>query len=173
MTVCYHFLWLTILVFGLVFRDSFARVLHIAAAAQVPVVSMIVMINPQVAEVPFMWRLSYVLLIAVSCLVIARLWRSRWFLTAFATTAFVGMYAGGAIWFRSAVVAVGRPAMMAFSWSVGMLLLAFLISAHKAHWLPRLSLPKWPARSRPQQPALDEPPDAAQELSFDESQGEN
>jgi hypothetical protein len=160
-TVCYHLLWLTVVVFGLVFHDSFAEALRAVGAALTPLASLVVMTSARAAEIPYSWGVLYVVLLAAACLMIARLWRIRWFLYAFAATTAVAIYAGTVLGFRQAVAAFGRPAMTAFAWSMGMLVLAVLVSAHKAHWLPRWpkwALPKRPNGSSPQQPAGGEQP---------------
>jgi hypothetical protein len=51
------------------------------------------------------------------------------------------MYASVVVGFRRAALAIGRDAMTAFVWSLGTLLLACLISAQKARWLPRRIFP--------------------------------
>ena len=156
--LCYHLLWLTIVLLGLFCRDSFANVLRAVGAVQIPVVSLAVMTNAGAAEVPWHWRLGYVVLLAAVGFAIAHLWRSRWYLYAFSATLAIAGYGGVMLGFRQAVESVGRPAISAFAWSVGALLLAFLISAHKAHWLPPRLFPKWSNGngSRPRLP--DDPP---------------
>lgn len=143
MTLCYHLLWLTIVLLGLFCKDSFADVLRAVGAVQMPVASLVVMTNGVSGEVPWSWRFGYVVLMAAICFAIARLWHSRWYLYAFTATLAIAGYGSTMLGFHRAVETVGRPAISAFAWSVGALLLAFLISAHKAHWLPPRLFPKW------------------------------
>lgn len=156
LTICYHFLLLAIVILGFVYHDRFAKVLFIVAAVQMPLASLVVVVSPRAAEVPISWRLLYVVLLAAYCLSIAWKCRNQWYLYAFAATATVAAYAVTVSGFRRAVDAVGRPAMTAFAWSVGALLLAFLISAHKASWLPQRLLPRWNCRKKQEQPAPDD-----------------
>jgi hypothetical protein len=139
----YHFLLLAMLAIGLIFRNEFARFLCGVAAVQVPLVALYATVGSRAAEYPFPWRMGYVMLLAALALAIARLWRNRWFMQAFAVTTAVGGYGIGLWSFRSLVQVVGRPAVSAFYWSAAVLLLAFLISAHKAKWLPKRMLRRW------------------------------
>jgi hypothetical protein len=74
---------------------------------------------------------------------IARFWRNLWFLYGFGGMVGVSAYAGVVSSFHRASALIGRDAMLAFAWSLGTLLLAFLISAQKARWLPRRIWPRW------------------------------
>jgi hypothetical protein len=141
-STCYHFLWLTTLIWGLAFRDRFALILRAVAAVQVPLISFVVLVSHGAADIPVFLRLLYVILLAAGCLAIAVLWRNRWYLFSSAATGAILGYTGVVVVFRQAVSALGRPAMTAFAWSVGMLLLAFLITAHKARWLPKWVFPQ-------------------------------
>lgn len=143
MTISYHALWLAVIVFGLWFRDRFAGVLRIVGALQMPLAAAIVLVGPRSAEVPVSWRLVYVAVLTVSCLIIARRWRSRWYLYAFTSLVAMGCYGAAVLGFRGAVQQLGRTAVTAFAWSAAALLTAFLISAHKAHWLPSRIFPRW------------------------------
>jgi len=143
LTICFNVLWCTLLVLGLAFQDPFARTLRVVGAAMFPVATLFAIAGTQAADIPILWRSSHVVLLAISCLLIARVWRNLWFLYGFGGVAGVATYAGVASSFRRAADIIGRDAMAAFVWSLGMLLLAFLISAQKARWLPRKL---WPWR---------------------------
>lgn len=143
MTISYHALWLGVIVFGLAFRDRFADVLRIVGALQMPLTASIVLIGPRSAEVPISWRLGYVVVLTVACLIIARTWRSRWYLYAFTSLLAMGCYGIAVLGFRGAVRELGRTSVTAFAWSAAALLTAFLISAHKARWLPSRLFPQW------------------------------
>jgi hypothetical protein len=69
--------------------------------------------------------------------------RNLWFLYAFGGMVAVSAYTGAISGFHRAAAIVGRDAMTAFTWSSGTLLLALLISAQKARWLPRRMWPRW------------------------------
>ncbi|NOX56961.1 MAG: hypothetical protein GXP27_21475 [Planctomycetes bacterium] len=145
-SICYHVLWLAVVVLGFVYQDRMAKALLVVGAAQMPLASFVVAASPVAAQIPFAWRLSYVLLLVVCSLAIAKVWRNRWYFYAFGATSAVAFYQVTVLGFRRAVDSVGRPAMTALAWSLGMLLLAFLISAHKARWLPERLFPQWPNR---------------------------
>lgn len=139
----FHILWGTILALGLMFRDEFAAVLRAVSAMVVPVSAFAALTSSTALEIPVAWRLTYIGVLAAASLVIAGIWRTSWFYTAFVGTAAVMMYAGVAITFRWAADQLGRSAVTAFAWSLGMLMLAFLISAHKARWLQSSALASW------------------------------
>jgi hypothetical protein len=132
--ICFHFLWLTALVLGLTFRDVWAWWLRGAAAALFPLATLLAITGGS-SDFSEPLRLSYVVLLAGFCLVVSRRFRS--FLYGFGGMLGVLMYAVGVIGFRLAVEAFGRAAMTAFVWSLGTLLVAFLISVRKARWVPR------------------------------------
>jgi hypothetical protein len=132
--ICFHFLWLTALVLGLTFRDELAWWLRGAAAAMFPLATLLAITGAS-SDFSQALRLAYVVLLAGICLVFSRRYRS--FLYGFGGRVGVMMYAVGAIGFRRAADAFGRAAMTAFVWSLGALLVAFLISVRKARWVPR------------------------------------
>jgi hypothetical protein len=143
LTVCCHVMWAMVIALGLVYRDRFAGALRFIGALQVPVASILVMAAPAAARVPYEWRLAYVLLLTAVCITIAKVWRSRWYLYAFTVQLAIGGYGGVVLGFRSGVSVLGRAAMTAFAWSLAALLIAILISAHKADWLPTRLFPRW------------------------------
>lgn len=136
MTICFHLLWIAIVAFGLAYRDRFAELLRMTGACLMPIASAVAMGGDAAQEVPVAWRVGYVLLLAATCLAIARIWRVRWYLFAFLSLIGIAGYGGTVIGFRGAVTLLGRKAMTSFLWSVAALLTAVLISAHKAGWLP-------------------------------------
>lgn len=156
-TICYHLLWLAVIVLGLVGRDRLAIGLRIVGALLMPLASVVVLASPRAAEVPLVGRLTYVVVLAVACFVIARIWRSRWYLYAFTSLLAIGGYGSAALGFRGATGVLGRSAMTSFAWSVGALLLALLISAHKARWLPPRLFPRWANGHTPDVPPSDSP----------------
>lgn len=169
MLTCYHLLWFAVVAMGLAFRDRFAHILRAVGALQIPLASTALLISDRAAEVPLSWRLLHITLLCVSCLAIARYWRSRWYLYAFAGTLAVGGYGVAVLGFRQAVKSIGLPAMTAFLWSVGALILGVLISAHKADWLPGFPLPHWWNRNKSPEPVFDELPMEADGISPDVS----
>jgi hypothetical protein len=158
-TICYHLLWLAVVVLGLAGRDRLAIWLRIVGALLMPLASVVVLASPRAAEVPLVGRLVYVAALAVTCFVIARVWRSRWYLYAFTSLLAIGGYGSAALGFRGAAGVLGRSAVTSFAWSVGALLLALLISAHKASWLPPRLFPRWANGHPPDVPPTDSPAD--------------
>jgi len=164
-TTCFHLLWFAALVLGLTFQDSFSRVLLCVSALLVPLVSIVIILNERAMEIPIAWRLSYVSSWAIGCLLIARFWAHRWFLYSFAATLSILFYTCATYGFRLATQSLSREAVMAFVWSVGALLIAFLISAHKARWLPEYA---WLSFSKEAQPEEDSSPQLPEESPVDE-----
>ncbi len=164
-TTCFHILWISALVLGLTLNDAFSRVLQFASALLVPLVAVVVILNERAFEIPIAWRLSYVSTWAVGCLLIARLWSNRWFLYSFGATLSILFYACATFGFRVATQSLSREAVTAFVWSVGALLIAFLISAHKARWLPEYA---WLSMRKGTPPEEDSPPPPSDVSPVDE-----
>lgn len=143
MTICCNAAWFAILVLGLTFRDPFARVLRVFGAFMFPAATLLTIAGNPAADIPILWRVSYIVLLAVACLLIARVWRNLWFLYAFGGMVGLPAYVGVVRLFHRAADVIGRDAITAFVWSLGTLLLAFLISARKARWLPQKLWPSW------------------------------
>lgn len=157
-----HGLWLAVVILGLTFHDSFAGILRATGALSAPVAALAVMLMTPIAPVPNSWQLSYVVALTAAWVVILCLTRDRWYFISFALTGGVAGYAGMMLAYHRAADFIGHPAMTSFAWSIGTLLLAFLISAHKAHWLPPHLLPRWANGSSPGQLGSDEPPGVSQ-----------
>lgn len=158
-TVCFHLLWFSALVLGLTMKDDFSRVLQCATALLIPLVSVVVILNERAAEIPLVWRLSYVGSWTAVCLLIARLWSSRWFKYSFAATISILLYTSATFAFRLATHYLSREAVIAFVWSAGALIIAFLISAHKARWLPDYAWMSFGKETPPQEETLPPPPE--------------
>ncbi|MCA9073454.1 MAG: hypothetical protein KDA93_00370 [Planctomycetaceae bacterium] len=138
-----HLFWSAVVVLGFVYRDGWARVLRLVGAAIMPVAGVLAMVAPGVSDIPLNTRLLYLLLLTIVSLLIARRYRSRWYLYAFTALMAVNFYGLATIGFRGTVQALGRTATTAALWSGGTLLTAVLISAHKAGWLPTRLFPHW------------------------------
>jgi hypothetical protein len=138
--ICLHILWLALLLVGLSFVDPFARLLRGVGAALFPAGTFFA-VSESAERIPREWIYSYLACLIVACLAIALWRRSRWFFYGFGGMTAVIIYAGAVTGFRRATGLLGREATTAFTWSLGTLLLAFLISAQKAHWLPRRIFP--------------------------------
>lgn len=164
-TTCFHILWISALVLGLTMNDAFSRVLLGVSALLVPLVSIVIILNERATEIPIVWRLSYVSAWAIGCLLIARFWAHRWFLYSFATTLNILFYACATYGFRLATQSLSREAVTAFVWSVGALLIAFLISAHKARWLPEYA---WLSSRKQTPPEEDSLPPSPERSPVDE-----
>jgi hypothetical protein len=141
--ICGSILWAALGAIGLVFHDRLAHALRILAAGLFPVAALWTIAAEPAASAPLLIRGGYLVLLAIVCLLIARVWRNLWFLYGFGGMIGVSAYAGIVSSFHRAAALVGRDAMLAFAWSLGTLLLAFLISAQKARWLPRRIWPRW------------------------------
>ncbi|QDV19114.1 hypothetical protein Pan153_37770 [Gimesia panareensis] len=158
-TTCFHLLWISALVLGLTLKDDFSRVLQGASALLIPLVALVVIWNDRAVEIPMLWRLSYVAVWAVGSLLIAHFWSSRWFKYSFAATVSILLYTSAAYGFRQVTRTLDRSAVIAFIWSVAALLLAFLISAHKARWLPEFAWFSFGKETQPEEETLPPPPE--------------
>ncbi|MBC7818753.1 MAG: hypothetical protein IAG10_17830 [Planctomycetaceae bacterium] len=143
MTTCYHLLLASSVACGLIFRDKFSTLLRFIGAAWLPLTSLGMMTGYLAGAVPIAWKLLYVAGVASVCFTCAMLCRSKWYLYASTGTTAVLGYGLMMLGFRGAASLIGREAMTALSWSVATLLIGFLISAHKAHWLPHRLFPNW------------------------------
>lgn len=143
MTVCYHALFASVLLLSLFHRDALALLLRHAGAILLTLTAFVALVAPATAEVPLLWRLSYIAgLVGVAC-ACTRISRSRAYWTGCCGTMLALGYGLTMVVFREAASRVGREAITAFSWSCGTLLIGVLISAYKAHWLPPHLWPKW------------------------------
>lgn len=140
--VCAHLLWAAVLIVGIVYRDSFAHFLRAAAAMFIPLASLAAATGAQAGDVLLIWRVLYIAFLAALGLLLGKLTRSYWFYYSFAGTVGGLLYGILVFGFRRAVAVLGFLPVSAFVWSLGALLLAVLISAHKANWLPRQLLPR-------------------------------
>jgi hypothetical protein len=143
MTICYHLAAAAVIVIGLACRDQFSYVLRIIGSTQLPLAALVALVSPTAVEVSQGWRIAYVILLTAGCFAIARIWRSRWYLYASLSLLALGGYGIALVGFHGAASILGRTAIISFGWSVAALLTAFLISAHKALWLPARLLPRW------------------------------
>lgn len=139
----YHLLLVSCVAFGLIFRDKFSTLLRFIGAAWLPLTSLLMMTGQLAGAVPIVWKLSYVAGVTVVCFTCATLCRSKWYLYASTGTTAVLGYGLMMIGFRGAASFIGRTAMTALSWSIAAMLIGFLISAHKANWLPKRLCPNW------------------------------
>ena len=143
MTTCYHLLLASCVALGLIFRDKFSTLLRFSGAAWLPLTSLLMMTGHLAADVPIAWKLLYVSGVTAICFACATLCRSKWYLYGSTGTTAVLGYGLMMLGFRGASSLIGREAMTALSWSIAALLIGFLISAHKAKWLPKRLFPNW------------------------------
>lgn len=158
-TLSYHLFWGAVIAIGLGFHDRLAGLLRITGAVLMPLTALVVMASGRADMVPLTWRIAYVAGLAALALAIFGLFRQRWYLYAFAGIMALGGYGGGMIGYWQGVSVVGRAAMTSILWSVGSLLIALLISARKANWLPPGLAPRWWSGGNPPA-AADSPPSA-------------
>jgi hypothetical protein len=134
-----HVLGTAIVAISLTFKDEFAQVLRWLGAGLLPVAAVAVMTT----DVLPAFQLGYVLAIMLLCYTIAIRWKVRAYLYAFLLLVSLGGYGGAVLGYRAGADYFGQAAASSFAWSVSALLVAFLISAHKASWLPPRLLPRW------------------------------
>ncbi len=135
--VFHHVLWGGVLLVGLVFRDDLARGLRPLGAMGAVFTVVLLERGELLAALPLAGRAVYFVILTATMLLAAKLCRSRSFLTGGVAVATLGGYGAVVVGFRRAVELLGTAAVSAFSWSVAALLVAILISAHKARWLPQ------------------------------------
>lgn len=164
--ICLHLLWIAVLLVGMAFADPFARLLRGVGAALFPAGTFFA-VTESAERMPREWLYSYIACLVIACLAIAVWRRSRWFLYCFGGMTSVILYSGVVAGFRRATGLLGREATTAFVWSLGTLLLAFLISAQKARWLPRRIFPWSPNGNGKGMPLAVEPPKPTNGLSAD------
>lgn len=138
-TLSLHLLGVFIIAFSLALKDGFAHALRWLGAGLIPVAVFATMLT----ELPLSWRLGYVVIVTLACYVIAVHWKSRAYLYAFTLLLSLGGYGGAVLLYRSAAGAIGKAATTSFAWSCAALVIACLISAHKASWLPPRLFPRW------------------------------
>jgi|GEM_PF-743410 len=141
--VCADLLWAAWATIGFAFHDPLALTLRVVGAAMFPVSTLAAMASESGTAMPVWVRALYLIVLAIVCLVVARAWRNLWYLYGFGGMLGVAAYAGAVSGFHKAANLIGRDAMIAFAWSFGALLVALLISAQKASWLPRKMWPRW------------------------------
>jgi hypothetical protein len=141
--ICANLLWAALATIGLVFHDPFALTLRVLAVAMFPVATLFAIAGDPASAMPILVRALYVVLLAIVCLLIAWVRRNLWFLYGFGGLVGASAYTFAVSGFHRAAAVIGREATTAFLWSSGALLLALLISAQKARWLPRRIWPRW------------------------------
>ncbi|MBX3437388.1 MAG: hypothetical protein KF861_07865 [Planctomycetaceae bacterium] len=153
MSISYHLLWGAAIVIGLMGTGRVARGLRFAGALQMPVAALLATVGPGSAEIPVAWSALYVVFLTAACFAIAQAFSSRWYLYAFTSLLAIIAYGVGFAGFRALVREYGGPATTAVLWSVGTLLTAVLISAHKAGWVPQRLFPRGANGHTPPPPA--------------------
>ncbi len=144
MMTCYHLLLASCVALGLTFRDKFSTLLRLIGAVWLPLTSLLMMTGHLAEAVPIAWKLFYVAGVTAICFACAMSCHSKWYLYASTGTTAVLGYGLMMLGFRGAVSLIGRAAMTGLSWSIAAMLIGFLISAHKANWLPKRLFPNWP-----------------------------
>jgi len=143
LVICANLLWAALATIGLAFHDPFALMLRVLAAAMFPAATLFAIAAEPASAMPVLARGLYVVLLALVCVLIAWTRRNLWFLYGFGGMLGASAYTFAVGGFHRAAAVIGREAMTAFLWSSGALLLALLISAQKARWLPRKIWPRW------------------------------
>ncbi len=141
--ICVDLLWAACATIGFAFHDSLAFALRVVGAAMFPVSTLLAIASEPGAAMPLWLRALYLVVLGIVCLLVARAWRNLWYLYGFGGMVGVTAYAGAVGAFHRAANLLGRDAIIAFAWSFGTLLVALLISAQKARWLPRKMWPRW------------------------------
>ncbi len=133
--ICFHMLWFSCLMLGLIFQDTFSKGLRFVTACLLPMIGLFALFSTRAGEIALDWRLIYVTSLAVIWLMIAKIWAEKSYLISGGSTLAIIAYTGMIFLYRSLVTAFGHATVTAFAWSVGALLIGFLISAHKANWI--------------------------------------
>ena len=138
--------WLTALILGSCHRDDLGCFLRFVASTQAILVGYQILTRTLPLELNIGYRLLILVALTGLCLLLAIGLKNRWYLFAFTGNFLLLLYGAVVIGYQQASSQFGATAMLTFSWSLGMLLFAMLISAHKAEWLPRRLIPKnWTA----------------------------
>ncbi len=151
--ICYHLMLAACVLFSVLWHDRLAKRLQRVGALLLPISALAALRESGMLDVSWQWRLSYVLGLVVVSYLCARLGRGRAYWSGLAGTIGVFGYAIAVEGYRHGSWVVGRPAVIAFSWSLGTLILGLLISAYKARWLPPLAWNDWvgfPSRDTPE-----------------------
>lgn len=135
-TISLHVLWGGVMAIGFTTRDRTAAWLRRVGAMMFPLAAVAMLSGPAAVEVPLLWKVMYVGLLAMIAARIAWVMRSRAYHLALISVGAVSAYELAAIGYRGSASLFGRAAMTSFLWSLGLLLVGLLISAHKARWLP-------------------------------------
>jgi hypothetical protein len=134
-TITLHVLWGAILVLGFANSDAVARILRGIGAALFPIAAVVAVAAPATAVVPVVWKVGYVIGLCLVCGGIAWVFRSRPYRFAFAAMGIAAVYEFAAYGYRGSASMFGRAAVTSFVWSLALLLMGLLISAHKAGWI--------------------------------------
>lgn len=138
--------WLTALILGACHRDDLGCFLRFVASTQAILIGYQILTRTMPLELNIGYRLLILVVLTGFCLLLAFVMKNRWYLFAFSGNFLLLLYGAVLIGYQQASSQFGSTALLTFSWSLGMLLFAMLISAHKAEWLPRRFIPKnWTA----------------------------
>lgn len=138
--ICYHVLLAACVALSLYWNDVESRWLKLVGAFGLAAPAYLTLFGSIALQASYELRLAYVASLSTIALGCAFLTTGRAYRNAFAgITAMLG-FVIMVDNYRYAASAIGREAMAAFSWSVGTLVIAFLISAQKAQWLPSFGL---------------------------------
>ena len=149
-----HVLWTALLAVGLIGRDQLATLLVRVMAAMFPLAVLWALEGPARADLPAWWKAAYVSVLAITALIVAFMSARPAFLWSLGGIVATGAFEVAAYGFRGSASLFGKAAMTSFLWSFALLLVAILISAHKARWLTSGPLP-W--RRREDEPLLKRP----------------
>ncbi len=141
-TLSFAAIWGSAIIIGLIHKDKLAGFLRAVAGVQAILVGLYILFVAESPEFLFIYKMSAILILAVCCLIIAYLCRSYWYLLGCFGNIFIFAYGTMMIGYHQASQYYGTTAIASFCWSVGMLIFALLISAHKAHWLPASLVPR-------------------------------
>ncbi len=146
---CFHLMLAACLLISVLWRDGLAKQLQTVGAIMLIAPSIGVIHGTAAVEVRWEWRVAYVMGLAATAFFCARVSHGRKYWVGFVGTIAVLGEAIAVEGYRHASSVVGRNAVAAFSWSMGTLIIGFLISAQKARWIPHLSWIEWFEGLRP------------------------
>jgi hypothetical protein len=160
--VSLHVLWAAIVVIGFTTRDHATRLMQCLGAVLFPLAALAVSASPSADTLPASWKLTYVAILAGVALGIAVLFRSRVYRYAVIAIGVATAFEMATLAYRGSASLFGRAAMTSFLWSLALLLIGLLISAHKARWIPPDLLSVFGRRPEPaSELPQDAPPDDA------------
>ena len=148
--ICHHLVLAICLILSILWHDGISKGLQWVGAVLLLASAFFALHGPTARDITWESRSAYAIGLLGIGYLSARFSGSRMYWASFLGLIGLVGFAVGAEGYRSASSMFGRIAVAAFSWSFGTLVIAFLISAQKARWLPELDWYEWMGIPRPQ-----------------------